>query len=108
MRQNYTSPPWKWTKRRALAAVLVAEDELTDDEIAGRVGIKRLQLWRWKQRPEFSARVAEIANRIGALALRRAIGRRGSADTSQCCRRRRRAGRSRHRGIRGRSRGPPR
>jgi hypothetical protein len=48
---------YKWTKRRELAAQLVADDSLNDEQIAARVGISGKQLDRWKKIPEFSARV---------------------------------------------------
>ena len=47
------------TGRQGKAARLVAEDELTDAEIAARVKVGRSTLDRWKRRPAFAARVAE-------------------------------------------------
>ena len=50
------------------AAWLVAEDNLTDEEIAAEVKITRRQLTNWKLRPDFSARVswhiAQITERV--------------------------------------------
>ena len=43
--------------RQARAALLVAEDELTDEEIAQRVKITKRQLENWKKRPDFAAAV---------------------------------------------------
>lgn len=56
--QNVT--PWEWTEARLLAAQLVAEDRLTDREIAATVEVHRKTLWLWQQREEFRVRVSEI------------------------------------------------
>lgn len=45
--------------RMERAARLVAEDDLTDEEIASDAKITDRQLRRWKQLPEFKARVAQ-------------------------------------------------
>jgi hypothetical protein len=42
------------------AATLVAQDELTDEEIAKRLGIDRRNLTRWKDSPVFQESVAEL------------------------------------------------
>lgn len=68
-------PPFRWDRRRLEAASLLAEDELTDQEIAARIGRNRQQLVRWKRHPEFTAKVKELAAELGALAQRYAIGR---------------------------------
>jgi transposase-like protein len=70
------SGEWAWTAPREGAARLLAEDALTDDEIAARVGVSPRQLYRWKQRPEFAARVREAAEVIGRAVLRYAVSRR--------------------------------
>ncbi len=54
------------SRRREKAALLVAEDKLTDEEIATKCGISRATLKRWRQRTEFAARVAEHRNRWAA------------------------------------------
>ena len=41
--------PFPWTHARAEAAVLVAEDAVTDEEIAAKVGVSRRTLTTWKQ-----------------------------------------------------------
>jgi transposase-like protein len=74
--QENASGEWSWTAPREEAARLLAEDALTDEEIAARVGICAVQLWRWKQRPEFAARVREAAGVIGRAVLRYAVARR--------------------------------
>jgi transcriptional regulator with XRE-family HTH domain len=48
-------PPGPSLGRLRLAAQLCLADELTDEEIARRLGISRRTLARWKQRPEFQA-----------------------------------------------------
>lgn len=48
-----------WTKAREKAALLVAEDARTDEEIATAVGVGRTTLHTWKQQPSFMARVEQ-------------------------------------------------
>jgi hypothetical protein len=67
--------PWIWTKQRHAAAIFLAEGELTDCEICQKVGRSRAQLWRWKQHPEFAARVQQIAKAIGDRLRHHAIAR---------------------------------
>jgi hypothetical protein len=64
------------TGRKGRAALLLAQEELTHEEISNQVGISRRQLFRWKQHPDFQAQVRELAAEMGELALRYAIGRR--------------------------------
>lgn len=56
MSQNVT---WEWTDQREDAALLAAEDRLTDEQIAEKCGIDRRTLARWKLVPDFASRVAE-------------------------------------------------
>lgn len=51
---------WTWTRAREKAAQLVADDALTNEQIAASVGVIRQTLDLWKLRPEFQARVASI------------------------------------------------
>lgn len=53
------APPFQWNERRERAAFLLAEDELTDAEIAEAVGVCRDTLTSWKRRDEFRARMSE-------------------------------------------------
>jgi hypothetical protein len=62
--QNCT--PFRLTARRVKAAQLVAEDQLSDERIAAKVGIKRRQLQNWKRQPAFSELVDEIAAKLAA------------------------------------------
>lgn len=67
---------FRWDSRREKAAVLVAEDEVPDHEIATRCGVNKATLERWKQHPAFRERVAEHGARLEAAALRYAIAKR--------------------------------
>lgn len=59
MPDNDSPQSWTWTEKRELAAQLVADDHLTNDQIAAKAGVTASQLERWKHFPEFSERVAE-------------------------------------------------
>lgn len=49
------------TKKQEQAAALVADDNLTDEHIARKLGIARLTLHEWKKKdPDFIARVDEL------------------------------------------------
>lgn len=50
---------WKWNGKKELAAVLVAADTSTDQEILRAVGCAERTLNYWKQAPAFQAKVAE-------------------------------------------------
>lgn len=52
---NATAAPL--TERQQKAARMVAEDERTDQQIADEIGINKVTLERWKQRPDFAAAV---------------------------------------------------
>lgn len=65
--------PWKWSKRKHAAAVLLARGELLDREIIVKIGIGDAQLYRWKKSPEFIARIKEVSARIGDATSRIAI-----------------------------------
>lgn len=58
MSLNVTAKPLA-NARMERAARLVAEDDLTDEQIAETIGISKRQLERWKQLPDFKARVAQ-------------------------------------------------
>jgi len=60
---------WIWTRAREVAAKLVAEDEITDEEIAAKCNVIRRTLATWKQASEFKARVQEHRERIRASVL---------------------------------------
>lgn len=69
-------PAFRWNAQKQQAAQLLAEDELTDVEIAQTVGISDRQMRNWKHVPEFMDRVKEIIGELGDVVFRRAIGRR--------------------------------
>lgn len=73
--QNDTESGWSWTSAKHRAAALLAEDELTDDEVAADAGVIRRTLARWKLVPEFAARVRELAEELGEVARRYSIGK---------------------------------
>lgn len=59
------------TLRQQHTAELVAADELTDAEIAARVGLKdRTQVWRWRKRADFQAHVAALREAFRDRALK--------------------------------------
>jgi hypothetical protein len=58
--------PFAWTGKAERAALLVAEDRLTDVQIAADIGMTRPTLARWKRHPEFTARAAEIVAKARA------------------------------------------
>lgn len=59
MQRKPTVGEWVWTPARERAADRVAGGWLKRYEIAAEAGVSRMGLWRWEQRPEFRARVAE-------------------------------------------------
>jgi hypothetical protein len=64
------------TKTREKAAQLVADDRLTDREIAEQCGIDKATLERWKLQPTFRARVQTIVQAYAKRALKHGISRR--------------------------------
>jgi hypothetical protein len=54
---------FRLTARRVKAAQLVAEDALTDIQIAAKVGISERQLERWKRQPAFAPPCARAETR---------------------------------------------
>lgn len=57
---------FRWTARRERAATLMAEGELTVDEIAEQCEVNRCTLYEWKANAEFRARVGELVDEIRA------------------------------------------
>lgn len=58
------------------AAILVADDELTDERIAAQVGVTSRTLRTWKSYPEFQAAVADHRMRLEAAISRFWIAKR--------------------------------
>jgi hypothetical protein len=69
--QNPT--PFEWTVARERAAALLADGELTSEEVADLVGVNRWTLWSWRRHPEFAARVRAITERAAEELERHAI-----------------------------------
>jgi hypothetical protein len=65
---------FRWDKRKEEAALALANDELTDEQIAERAGVCRAALCLWKQNPDFAARVESYVNEF-----RRRVRARGIA-----------------------------
>jgi hypothetical protein len=65
----------KLSTKQEEAAVLVAEDELTNDEIAAKVKITDRTLTTWKHLPAFMLRVDETVTEMAKAAQRYAIAR---------------------------------
>jgi hypothetical protein len=74
MPQNVT--PWDWTEPRLLAAQLLAEGRLTEQEIAAEADVNRKTLWVWQRRPEFAAKVEETRAALAASVLKSGIAAR--------------------------------
>ena len=63
------------TKKHHEAALLVAEDALTDEQIAETVGVHRTTLAVWKKDPTFSALVGDQVGRLNAAMLKLPIAK---------------------------------
>lgn len=61
--------------KKERAAILLAEDDLSDERIADQVGISRRTLGNWKQQPEFAALVGDNVGRIQAGMLKLVIAK---------------------------------
>lgn len=61
--------------KRDRAAILLAEDALSDEVIAEQVGIGRTTLSRWKLDPDFTALVGDYRGRIIAQSLKLPIAK---------------------------------
>ena len=67
---------FRWTGRREEAALLIAEDRLTNKQIAAKVGVVRQSIREWKQNPEFMARVESHVAAMAEAAMERGIANR--------------------------------
>jgi hypothetical protein len=72
---NGTDTAFRWSEKAHRAAVLVAEDELSDIDIAAAVGIGRTTLHRWKLNKDFTAQVGDYVGDINRAMLRLAIAK---------------------------------
>lgn len=64
-----------YTKKHHEAALLLAEDELTDEQIADRVGIHRQTLANWKKDSGFAGLIGDQVGRLNAAMLRLPIAK---------------------------------
>jgi hypothetical protein len=64
---------WSWTQARETAASLVADDILSDIEIASKAGVGKATLERWKKVPLFYARVLDIREALRKTAAAGAL-----------------------------------
>jgi hypothetical protein len=71
-------PEFKWTAAKHEAAYMLAEDRLTDEEIAEKSGVTRRALQTWKERPEFREKVQQIADKLASAVFSRGIARRAN------------------------------
>ena len=69
------STPFRWNAQRDQAAMALAEDRLTDEQIAQSLGLSRASIAVWKRHPDFTQRIED--NR--ALLLK-AVEAKGIAD----------------------------
>ena len=63
------------TKKHHKAALLLAEDELTDEQIAAEVGVHRTTLAEWKKDSTFAGLVGDQVGRLNAAMLRLPIAK---------------------------------
>lgn len=64
--ENCSKPSvFEWNKKKLKAATLLAEDFLTDTEIAKKVEVAVRTLWYWKANEEFRAKIQEIVAATG-------------------------------------------
>jgi hypothetical protein len=71
-----------WNTARELGAALVADDTLSDVEIAKQAGVHKATLERWKKAPEFQERVRAVGASLKSKALEIAL-QYGIADLRQ-------------------------
>lgn len=70
------SSPFSWSERKERAALRLAEDELSDELIASEAGVTRRALTKWKDHPEFRARIQSNLAEIHAAMMRKPIAKR--------------------------------
>ena len=64
-----------WTKQRIEAARLLADDSLTDEQVADTLGLHRRTITSWKAVPEFAEKIAAIVAATEARILQTGIAR---------------------------------
>lgn len=68
--------PFQWTGKRLQAARLLADDRLTHNEIGRECGVTRQTLHKWRNHPDFLAKVDEFAREMEAAVIRKGIASR--------------------------------
>jgi transposase len=69
-------PAFEWSEKRLRAVALVADDNLSDEQIASAVGVSRRTLTAWKQHPAFEAKRLEMVAELEREVLKLAIAQR--------------------------------
>ena len=64
---------FEWSPKRDQAAIDVARDQETDAQISASLGVSAVTLWKWKQHPDFLARVEQHRAKFRAVIRRRGI-----------------------------------
>lgn len=67
--------PFQWSTKSTEAVTLVAEDLISDRQIADQLGINRSTLHRWKQHSDFAAAVDAAIDVLQAQSHKRGIAR---------------------------------
>lgn len=68
-KRSHKAAGFQWTETRCVAAALIAEDKLSDAQIASRLKIGRTTLSRWKRDPEFQTKVQESVARVDGMVI---------------------------------------
>jgi Helix-turn-helix of insertion element transposase len=66
----------EFTEKLEKACRLLAEDALSDEQIAAECGVTRRALAKWKKRPGFAARLKQITTAYADRALKHGLARR--------------------------------
>lgn len=66
--------PFVWNTFKDKAALLLAEDELTDEVIAGQCGVSRQAMAAWKLHPDFQERITDHITAARKVVLNSGIG----------------------------------
>lgn len=75
MDQVHKTTPFRWSEPRLQAALLCAEDDVSDEVIADRCGVSRKTLHTWRQHPDFQAQMGDHIGQIQAAMLKLAIAK---------------------------------
>jgi|GEM_PF-4437949 len=61
---------WKWSPKRRKAAKLIAEGELSYEQVATECGVSYVTIWKWRKSPQFDNYVHELEEAISTEAKR--------------------------------------